>query len=87
MTGRSVVLVPPGVVPGTMVVKPLGTTGEEVIGAERQFGGAKRREKFFSGGTKFSKVVPLLGGSRGMLPRKNFENGAVRLAKNAFASI
>ena len=39
--------VPPGVVPGTLVVKPFGTTGEEVIGAECQFRGAKRREKLF----------------------------------------
>ena len=64
------VLVPPCVVPGTMVVKPFVTTCEEVISAERA-------EKFLSGGTKFSKVVPLL---------KN-ENDAVRLAKNALASI
>ena len=52
-------------VPGTMVVEPFGTTCEEVIGAER-------REKLFSGGTKFSKVVPFLGASVGMLPPKNF---------------
>ena len=67
---------PPCVVPGTMVAKPFGTTCEEVIGAER-------REKFFQvRATKFSKVVPLLGGSGGMRSRKNFENDAVRLAKN-----
>ena len=71
--GGSVVPVTPCVVPGTMVVEPFGTTCEEVIGAER-------REKFF-------QVVPLLGGSGGMLPPKNFENDAVRLAKNALASI
>ena len=56
--------VPPCVVPGTMVVKPFGTTCEEFIGAEKNF----------SGGTKsVSKVVPLLGGPGACFPGKSLK--------------